>query len=99
MKTFLVVLLIIAVILFIIYGQYVELQYRASKRALLDELKTFSYFVGNCTITNKNKETILTRIKEYRSRNIFYESHEYNELIFDIFTLYVKRFYKTETTL
>ena len=99
MKTFLVILLIIAIILFIIYGQYIELKYREGKKALLNDLKTFSYFVGNCKITSENKELILTRIKEYRSKNVLYESKEYSDLIFDIFTLYVKRFYKTETTL
>lgn len=86
-----IIIMIILVIGFMIFGQYKELVSQTEYKKLLDELKTFSYFVGNCTINTKNKEIISAKLKEYNNMDKW-QFAEFSDLIWKINQLYIKRF-------
>lgn len=96
MKIILISILLILVLGFAIWCQYKELKFRDEYNKLLDEVITFSYFVGNCNITPENKETIINRLKEFRKKNALYSSKRYTDLLNEITLLYYRRFLKKD---
>lgn len=90
MKTAILIVIIIAIGLMIM-GQYQELKSQTERKRMLDDLKTFSYFVGNCTVNTKNKETISSRLKEYNNLDEC-RFGEFSDLLWKINQLYIKRF-------
>lgn len=91
MKTLLLIILLV-VILFIIFSQNYEIARREEYKKLIDDVKTFSYFVGNCSITKENADTIKEQIKYFNGRDEMDISKEYSDLIWGINQLYIKRF-------
>ncbi len=96
MKTTLIIILIFLVLSVLLWGQFEEIKFKANYKKLLDEVITFSYFVGNCNITPENKEIIVNRLKEFRKKNALYYSKEYSDRLSEITILYYKRFLKKD---
>lgn len=98
-------LLILLVLAIVLYFQQKEVEYKHKSKKILDDLKTFSYFVSNCTINKKNKEIVAAKIKEFQKQTGYMASREFDDLLLNVYKVYIKRFIymgtvpKTETTL
>lgn len=92
-RALILTIVIVAVLVFIVWMQSIIIVEKTKYKELMDDLKTFSYFVGNCQITLENKKTIMYKLKEYNSMNEL--SEELKNLIWKINQLYIKRFIKT----
>ena len=79
-----IVLFVFIIILNIRQSQY-------AYKVLYEDLKTFKYFVENCSVSTINRDTILRRLKIERDRDEV-EEPDYGNLLNDIAQIYLKRF-------
>ena len=84
-----VILIGIGVFIFTIIFNIRQAEY--AYKVLFEDLKTFKYFVENCSVSTINRDTILKRIKIERARDEV-EEPEYGNLLNDITQIYVRRF-------
>lgn len=90
--TELIIIGIIALLCLILWGIFEEQDMRYKYKVALNELKIFSYFVGNCRITEKNKETVKRRLKEFRASEFASVASEFTDTLWKCEQLYIKRF-------
>lgn len=81
----------IAAFIFVIIFNIRQSQY--AYRVLFEDLKTFKYFVENCSIDPRNRDIIIGRLKIERARTEM-EAADYGNMVNDIAQIYLRRFYQ-----
>jgi|WetSurSiteA1Bulk_404760.scaffolds.fasta_scaffold16775_4 hypothetical protein len=86
--------ILVALLLVIVLVVWAVLSDRESKeeKDYWTFLLNCSYFVGNCTVNEKNKNTIVNNLKRIKAHRLF-EKKKFNDKFNEIYLIYKRRFF------